>query len=56
MPSSVVDVIATEGEGFVNLATVVRGDCDSTDVMDVKVFECDELGEMVSLLANSNAG
>ena len=54
--AGVVDVIATEGEGFVNFAGIVGGNCDSSDMMDVEVFEGDEFREVSAFLTNANGG
>ena len=54
MSSGVVNVIAAEGERFVNLACVVCGDRTAADMVNVEVFQGDEFGEMVSFLANAN--
>jgi len=54
--AGVVDVVTAESEGFVYFAGIVCGNRDSTDVMNVEIFQRDELGKMWTFLTNANAG
>ena len=56
MATGAVDVVVAEGEGFVDFTGVVGGDRDSADVMDVEVFEGDELWKVVAFFANADGG